>query len=408
MVKLGSVAVGVGAVFALLVVAQAEVFFEENFDDAGWEDRWVKSEFKSSDEGKWETSAGSFYGDANNKGLRTTTDYRWYDISAKTAPFSNKGKTLVLQYTVKHEQDLDCGGGYIKIAPSTVNQKKWGGDSDYQIMFGPDICGYSTKKVHVIFTYKGKNHLIKPEIKPETDTKTHIYTLILKPDNTYEVQIDLKKVQSGSLLDDWDLLPPKKIKDPKAFKPEDWDEREEIDDPEDKKPEGYDDIPKQIVDPDAKKPEDWDEESDGEWEAPMIDNPAYKGEWKPKKIKNSAYKGKWVAPEIDNPDFVDDPELYNFVNDAGIVGFEVWQVKAGTIFDNILITDDPAYAKEIAEKNIVPLQKKESEMKAQQDEEKRKKDEEERKAKESKESAKDEDDDEDDEDEEDDKKKSEL
>ena len=32
MVKLGSVAVGVGAVFALLVVAQAEVFFEENFD----------------------------------------------------------------------------------------------------------------------------------------------------------------------------------------------------------------------------------------------------------------------------------------------------------------------------------------------------------------------------------------
>lgn len=30
---------------------------------------------------------------------------------------------------------------------------------------GPDICGYSTKKVHVIFSYKGKNHLIKKEIK---------------------------------------------------------------------------------------------------------------------------------------------------------------------------------------------------------------------------------------------------
>ena len=232
--------------------------------------------------------------------------------------------------------------------------------------------------------------------------------MILKPDNTYEVQIDLKKVQSGSLLEDWDMLPPKRIKDPKAFKPEDWDEREEIDDPEDKKPEGYDDIPKQIVDPDAKKPDDWDEESDGEWEAPLIDNPAYKGEWKPKKIKNPAYKGKWVAPEIDNPDFVDDPELYNVVNDGGVVGFELWQVKAGTIFDNILITDDASYAKDIAEKNIVPLQKKESDMKNQQDEEKRKKDEEERKAKESKESAKDADDDEDDEDEDDDKTKKEL
>jgi len=28
-------------------------------------------------------------------------------------------------------------------------------------MFGPDICGTSTKKVHVIFTYKGKNLLTK-------------------------------------------------------------------------------------------------------------------------------------------------------------------------------------------------------------------------------------------------------
>jgi calreticulin len=50
-------------------------------------------------------------------GIQTSTDYRWYDISAKTPDFNNKGKTLVLQYTVKHEQSLDCGGGYIKLAP---------------------------------------------------------------------------------------------------------------------------------------------------------------------------------------------------------------------------------------------------------------------------------------------------
>lgn len=57
---------------------------------------------------------------------------------------------------------------------------------------------------------------------------------------------------------------------------QDWDETPEIDDPEEKKPDGYDEIPKQIVDPEASKPDDWDEESDGEWEAPMIDNPEYK------------------------------------------------------------------------------------------------------------------------------------
>merc|ERR1712100_882312 len=72
-----------------------------------------------------------------------------------------------------------------------------------------------------------------------------------------------------------------------------WDERPEIDDPDDKKPDGYDDIPKTIVDPAAKKPDDWDDESDGEWEAPTIDNREYKGEWKPKRITNKAYKGKW-------------------------------------------------------------------------------------------------------------------
>lgn len=30
---------------------------------------------------------------------------------------------------------------------------------------GPDICGYGTKKVHVIINYKGQNHLIKKEVK---------------------------------------------------------------------------------------------------------------------------------------------------------------------------------------------------------------------------------------------------
>lgn len=70
--------------------------------------------------------------------------------------------------------------------------------------------------------------------------------------------------------------------DPKAKKPEDWDEREKIEDPEDKKPAGWDDIPATIVDPDAKKPEDWSDEDDGEWEAPTIPNPEYKGEWKAK------------------------------------------------------------------------------------------------------------------------------
>lgn len=89
---------------------------------------------------------------------------------------------------------------------------EFGGETPYSIMFGPDICGFSTKKVHAIFTYKEKNHLIKKDIKAESDTLTHVYTLHVKPDNTYAVYIDLKEVQTGSLYDDWDMLPPKTIK----------------------------------------------------------------------------------------------------------------------------------------------------------------------------------------------------
>ena len=74
---------------------------------------------------------------------------------------------------------------------------------------------------------------------PQDDEFTHLYTLIVKPDNTYEVRIDGSKVESGDFESDWDFLPPKKIKDPEAKKPEDWDDKPKIDDPEDSKPEVF-------------------------------------------------------------------------------------------------------------------------------------------------------------------------
>merc|ERR1712178_617718 len=91
------------------------------------------------------------------------------------------------------------------------------------------------------------------------------------------------------------------------------------------------------------KPDDWDDEEDGEWEPPMIDNPAYKGEWTVKRISNPAYKGIWEAKKIPNPNFVDDDAVYKYA-DFGFIGIDLWQVKGGTIFDNVIITDDVAEA----------------------------------------------------------------
>jgi len=267
------------------VYAEKTVYFSEKFEDGdSYRDRWVESTQKGAEQGKFVLTSGKFYGDAEkDKGIQTSQDARFYGISSKFDTFSNEGKTLVLQFTVKHEQKIDCGGGYVKLYPAGTDQEQLHGDSDYLIMFGPDICGYSTKKVHVIFNYKGKNLLTKKEIKCKDDELTHLYTLIVRPDNTYEVKIDNEKVESGTLEADWDFLAPKQIPDPAASKPEDWEDNEKIDDPEDTKPEDWE-KPEFIPDPEAKMPDDCDEEMDGEWAPAKINNPEYQGEWKPKQI----------------------------------------------------------------------------------------------------------------------------
>jgi len=256
----------------------------------------------------------------------------------------------VIQYSVKHEQNIDCGGGYVKILPAGLNQEDFNGDSPYNIMFGPDICG-TTKRIHSIFNYNGKNHLIKKEPRAESDEFTHLYTLIVKPDQTYEILVDNKQVQSGTLLEDWDFLPAKEILDPSVSKPSDWVNEKEIADPSATKPEGWDDIPAQIVDPNAVKPEDWDAELDGDWEAPLIDNPDFKGAWKAPKIANPDYKGEWVHPKVPNPEYKEDDDIYAYDSNK-YIGIEIWQVKSGTIFDNFLVTDDVEAAKEWAEKTL--------------------------------------------------------
>lgn len=57
-------------------------------------------------------------------------------------------------------------------------------------------------------------------------------------------------------------------------------------------------------------------------------------------------QGKWIHPEIDNPEYMPDDSLYVY-DDIGAIGFDLWQVKSGTIFDNIIVTDSVDEAKVI-------------------------------------------------------------
>merc|ERR1712178_336126 len=112
--------------------------------------------------------------------------------------------------------------------------------------------------------------------KQEGEGTSHLYRVLLKPDNTVRVEIDGEKIYDGSLKEDWEMLKPKEISDPDDKKPTDWADDSMMDDPETKKPDDWVEE-KRIVDADAKKPDDWDDEEDGEWEAPMKDNPELKG-----------------------------------------------------------------------------------------------------------------------------------
>lgn len=332
-------------------LALATVYFKETFpSEDEFNERWIYSKHSGKEYGKFVLSPGKFYDDpVRDLGIKTSEDYRFYATSSKfeATKFDNLNKDTIVQFSIKHEQSIDCGGGYLKLFDCKLDQEQMHGDSEYRIMFGPDICGPGTKKVHVIFNYKGKNLLINKDIRCKDDEFTHLYRLHVKPDNTYKVSIDGEVVESGQLEADWDFLPAKKIADPNAKKPSDWEDKDKIDDPDDKKPEDWD-VPEFIPDPDATKPDDWDEEMDGEWQPAKINNPAYKGEWKPRQIDNPKYKGPWVHPEIDNPEYTPDDKLYHHPEICA-VGIDVWQVKSGSIFDNILITDDEKEADAEAE-----------------------------------------------------------
>jgi len=337
-------------------------------------------------------------------GLLVSEKARKYAIIKELdEPVTLKDGTVVLQFEVRLQNGLECGGAYIKyIRPQDAgwDAKEFDNETPYTIMFGPDKCG-STNKVHFILKHKNpktgkyvEHHLKFPASVPY-DKLSHVYTAILKPDNEVRILIDGEEKKKANFLsaDDFEpaLIPPKTIPDPDDKKPEDWDERAKIPDPdavkpddwdedapmeivdeEATKPEGWlDDEPEEIDDPEAAKPEDWDDEEDGEWEAPKIDNPKCEeapgcGEWKRPMKQNPAYKGKWHAPMIDNPNYkgiwkpqeIPNPEYFELdkpdFDPIAAIGIEIWTMLDGILFDNILIADDEKVATSILEKTWKP------------------------------------------------------
>jgi hypothetical protein len=379
--------------------------FLEQFTE-GWDDRWTPSEATKktpvggetfSYVGKWSVEEASTSVIEGDLGLVAKSAASHHAIStAFDESIDISEKPLVVQYEVKYQKGGNCGGGYLKLLEDgfQTSGKEFADQTPWVVMFGPDLTCPGTK-VHFIFRHKSpktgeyeEKHLSVPP-RPSIEKTTNLYSLVLHPNNTYDVLINGESQKRGDLLEDFsppvnpsaeiddpedekpgDWVDTKRITDPDASKPEDWDEdaHYEIIDEDAVKPEGWlDDELLTIPDPDAEKPEEWDEEEDGEWIAPTVSNPKCEdapgcGEWKSPYKPNPLYKGKWYAPMIDNPEYkgewaprkIANPDYFEDLTPVkslpkiGGVGIELWTMTENILFDNIYVGHSIDDAKALA------------------------------------------------------------
>lgn len=386
-----------------------EYHFLDSFDDLkAIGQKWIKSLAKKDSiddselamyDGLWAVESALDSVLEGDLGLVLKSKAKHHAISARLGkPFVfTNGKPLVVQYEVKFQSSLECGGAYVKLLEDQPNMnsvmEQFQDKTGFSIMFGPDKCG-TDSKFHFIVRFKHpikgtveEKHAKKSQLPDHifNDGKTHLYTLIIRPDNTFHMHIDRLEVNSGSLLKDMtpSIVPDKIITDPTDVKPETWDDREKISDPDATKPDDWnEEEPKTIADatafmpdgwleseedtipdPIATRPDDWDNETDGEWEAPRIENPEcksapgcgkwtapevpnpkYKGKWRAPMIDNVAYQGKWEARQIDNPDYFEIDDAFKALTPFSAMGLELWSMTENIYFDNFLVTDSEEVA----------------------------------------------------------------
>lgn len=379
--------------------------FVEQFTE-GWDERWTPSEATKKtpvgDEtfsyvGQWSVEEASTSVIEGDHGLVAKSVASHHAISAPfTEAIDIADKPLVVQYEVKYQKGGNCGGGYLKLLEDgfQTSGKEFSDKTPWVVMFGPDLTCPGTK-VHFIFRHKNpktgeyeEKHLSAPP-KPTIGKTTNLYSLILHPNNTYDVLINGDSQKRGNLLEDFsppvnpsaeiddsedkkpeDWVDIKRIADPDATKPADWDEDEpyEIPDEDAVKPEGWlDDEPSTIPDPDAEKPEEWDDDEDGEWIAPTVSNPKcedgpgcgewkrpnkanplFKGKWYAPMIDNPAYKGEWAPRKVPNPAYFEDLTPVKSLEKIGGVGIELWTMTEDILFDNIYVGHSIDDAKALA------------------------------------------------------------
>jgi calreticulin len=172
----------------------SKIYFQETF--ANQTNEWVES--RAPNLCKWSLTPGNLYVDKIKSkgirsfkiGLKTMDDSKQYAISSNFNQELARAKKFIVQYTVKFEQNIDCGGGYIKSISSDFDPLYFDKDSKFEIMFGPDICGANKNTITKInsggVVYVGK------DLNASGDQLTRNFKLIQNCIVWFSKTIDMK------------------------------------------------------------------------------------------------------------------------------------------------------------------------------------------------------------------------
>ncbi|QFZ30068.1 putative calnexin protein [Clavispora lusitaniae] len=380
-------------------------FFEQFDYDSVQSSHWVPSRGEKSDGsrylGEWAVEEPTVYpGFAGDRALVMKSEAAYYAISRRLdTPLKTAKSDVVLQFEVKFQDGITCGGAYVKLVTDASDQDHFSDRTPFEIMFGPDLCGSSNRVLFIVKTQVG-SEVVESRIRTPPMARenrlSNLYTLVLRKNYDVEIRINGDVAKASNLFTPHFMVPPlsepEYIEDAEATKPDDWDDRRFVEDetahkpdnwdsdhgamwipnPDIEKPAGWNDDetqPEYIRDPEAEKPQDWDETEDGEWKAPLIRNPLclygcghweapkivnpnYKGAWVPPQIPNPNYQGEWIPPKMKNPAYTGKNEIDFSPVEA--LGIEVWSMQAGVSFDNIYLGHSVKEAQKIGNATFVP------------------------------------------------------
>ena len=85
-------------------------------------------------------------GDCLSKGSNCHLSQMCHLDKSISSTFVHRDKPLVIQFTLKHEQNIDCSGGYIKLFDCKLDQVDMHGQSPYNIMFSSGSCDLAPRR----------------------------------------------------------------------------------------------------------------------------------------------------------------------------------------------------------------------------------------------------------------------